>query len=89
MMLVKLEAEYKKINSLGQTWPEMWNGYSDHQLVFGQNPNLQNIMNDNMPALEGTTNNDVFAKHVNTLHAARRIFIQTEADEGIRGALRR
>ena len=45
-------------------------------------------MNDNMPALEGTTYNDVFAKHVNALHAARRIFIQTEADERIRGALK-
>ena len=83
MMLVKSEAEYKKINSLGQTWPEMWNGYSNHQLVFVQNPTLQNIMNDNMPALDGTTNNEVFAKHVNALHAACKIFIQTEADERI------
>ena len=45
-------------------------------------------MNDNLPALEGTTSSEVFAKHLNALHAARKIFIQTEADARIRRALR-
>ena len=46
-------------------------------------------MNDNLPALEGSTSSEVFAKHLNALHAARKIFIQTEAEERIRRALRK
>ena len=59
----------------------MWNGYSSHQLVFGENPNLPNIMNNKLPALQGTTRSEVFAQHLNAVHAARKAFIQTEADE--------
>ena len=67
---------------------QMWNGYSSHQLVFGQNPNLPNIMSDTLPALQGSTSSEVFAQHLNDLHAARVGFIQTEADERVRRALR-
>ena len=96
MMPTKLEAEYGKTNSqtllswanMARNSLQMWNGYSSHQLVFGENPNLPNIMNDNLPALEGSTSSEVFAKHLNALHAARKIFIQTEAEERIRRALR-
>ena len=96
MMLVKLEAEYGKTQShIFLSWAnmaknslQMWNGYRSHQLVFEENPNLPNIMNDNLPALEGTTSSEAFAKHLNALHAARKIFIQTEADARIRRALR-
>ena len=96
MMLVKLEADYGKLNSqtlllwanMARNSLQMWNGYSSHQLVFGENPNLPNIMNNNLPALQGTTSSEVFAKHLNALHAARKAFIQTEADERIRRALR-
>ena len=45
-------------------------------------------MNDNLPALEGTTSSEVFAKHLNALRAARKIFIQTVADARVRRALR-
>ena len=34
---------------------QMWNGFSSHQLVFGKNLNLPNIMQAELPALEGTT----------------------------------
>lgn len=96
MMLVKLEADYGKVNSqtllswanMARNSLQMWNGYSSHQLVFGENPNLPNIMNDTLPALEGTTSSEIFAQHLNALHAARKVFIQTEADERIRRALR-
>ena len=89
MMLVKLEADYGKLNSqtllswanMARNSLQMWNGYSSHQLVFGENPNLPNIMNNNLPALQGTTSSEVFAKHLNALHAARKTFIQTEADQ--------
>ena len=43
-------------------------------------------MNDNLPALAGTTDSEVFAKHLNALYAARKIFIQTDADARIRRA---
>ena len=96
MMLVKLLAEYGKINpqtllswaNMARNPLQMWNGFSCHQLVFGENPNLPNLINDNLPALEGTMSSEVFARHLNTLHAARRVFIQTEADERMTRALR-
>lgn len=67
---------------------QMWNGFSSYQLVFGQNPNLPNVMRDLPPALEGTTMNQVFAKHINTLHAARRAYIEAESSSKIRRALK-
>ena len=67
---------------------QMWNGFSSHQLVFGKNPNLPGIMSDKLPALEGTTSSEIFAQHLNALQAARRAYIQTEANERIRRALR-
>lgn len=67
---------------------QMWNGFSSHQLVFGQNPNLPNIMTDKIPALEGSTSSEILAEHLNALHQARRAFIQSEAEERIRRALR-
>ena len=57
-------------------------------LFFGENPNLPNIMNIKLPTLQGTTSSEVFAEHLNALHAARKAFIQTEDDERIRRALR-
>lgn len=38
--------------------------------------------------MEGSTSSDIFARHLNALHEARRAFIQSEADERIRRALR-
>ena len=67
---------------------QMWNGFSSHQLVFGTNPNLPGIMTDKLPALDHTMTSETFAKHLNTLHASRKAFIDTEADERIRRALR-
>lgn len=43
---------------------------------------------DKPPALEGTTTSEALAKHLNALHMARRAFIESEADERIRRALR-
>ena len=66
----------------------MWSGFSNHQLVFGENPHLPNIISNTSPALERTTSSEVFAQHLNALHGARKAFIQTEADKRIRRALR-
>lgn len=96
-MLVKLEAENKNVDietllswaNMARNSLQMWNGYSSHQLVFGRNPNLPNLLtNSGPPALVGTTSSENFAKHLNALHETRKAYIQTEADERLRRALR-
>ena len=64
-------------------------GYSPHQLVFGQNPNLPSVLIDKPPALEGTTKSEWVARHITALHAARRAFTEAECSERIRRALRK
>ena len=54
---------------------QIWNSYSSHQLVLGENPNLSNIMQDKLPALEGTKHSKVFSPHINDLHATKKAFI--------------
>ena len=96
MMLVKLEADYGQVNdqsllcwaNMARNSLQMWNGFSSHQLVFGLNPNLPNIITDTLPALDGSTTSEEFAKHLNLLHSARKAYIQSESDERIRRALR-
>ena len=68
-MLLKLEEENQHTDSgtllcwanMARHSLQMWNGFSSHQLVFGQNPNLPGIMTDKLPALEGKTSSEVFA----------------------------
>ena len=67
---------------------QMWHGYSSYQLVLGINPKLPNIMTNQPPALEGMSTSEVLVKHLNSLHAARRAFIETESDERSRRAFR-
>lgn len=67
---------------------QMVYGYSPYQLVFGRNPNLPSVLTDKAPALHGTTVSEIFAKHLNVLHSSRKAFIQAEASEKIRRALR-
>lgn len=67
---------------------QMVGGYSPYQLVFGRNPKLPNVMNDSLPALEGTTISETLGKHLNALHASRQAFIRAETSEKIRRALR-
>ena len=96
MMLLKLTEEYPKtpLNvllcwaNMARNSLQMWHGYSSYQLVFGKNPNLPNIMTDNIPALQGKTSSEVLANHLNVLHATRRAFIESECSERIRRALR-
>lgn len=95
-MLVKLAAENKGVEletllawaNMARNSLQMWNGFSSHQLVFGTNPNLPNVVQAELPALEGTTTSEAFAKHLNTLYETRKAYIKTEADERIRRALR-
>ena len=96
MMLLKMEEQCPGTSievllcwaNMAKNALQMWNGYSSYQIVFGKNPNLPNIMSDNVAALEGSTTSEILASHLNALHAARQAFIQSEADERIRRALR-
>ena len=67
---------------------QMWSGFSSYQLVFGRNPNIPSTLTDNLPALEGTTINHSFAKHIHAIHSARSAFIEAESSEKVRRALR-
>ena len=66
---------------------QMWHGYSSYQLVFGTNPDLPNIMTDNLPASQGATSSEILAKHLQALRESHKAFIQSEADECIGRAL--
>ena len=45
------------------------NGCSLNQLVFGQNPNIPSVLNDEAPALEMKTSIEIVAKNFNAIHA--------------------
>ena len=96
MILHKLEAEYPNTSlevllawaCMAKNCLQMFNGFSANQLVFGRNPNLPNVLSDNVAALDGKTQSEVFAYNLNILHASRRAFIKSESEERIRRALR-
>ena len=67
---------------------QMWNGFSSYQMVFGKNPKLPDIFHATLPQLEGKTHSELLAMHLNALQSARRAFIESQADEKIRRALR-
>ena len=95
-MLHKLRVQYPKVDisvllgwaNMAKNCLHMNHGYSSHQLVFGQNPHLPNIMSDEVPALDSQTMSEIFGHHLNVLHSARQTFIQSESSERIRRALR-
>lgn len=62
-------------------------GYSPHQLVFGQNPNLPNVLVDKLPALEGSTMSARVGQHISVFYASRKAFTKAEYSERIRRAL--
>ena len=63
-------------------------GYSPNQLVFGFNPNFLSVNDIKLLALERGTSSKLIASSLNPLHSARRRFIETEADEKLRRALK-
>ena len=63
-------------------------GFSPNQLVFGFNPNLPSVLIDDLPALEPVTLSDSVYQNMNAMHKARCAFIEAEASERIRRALR-
>ena len=63
-------------------------GYSSNQLVFGYNLNFPSLSENKLPALEGIASSKLVVSHLNALYPARRRFIETEADENLRRALK-
>ena len=66
----------------------MHGDYSSYQLVFRKEPNLPNILNDRLPALEGITTSKSVADHINALYAGRKVFMEIQCDEKLRQAMR-
>ena len=95
-ILLRLKEQYPKYDletllcwaNMVKNSLQMWNGYSSYQLVLGRNPSFPNITSATPPALEGVTHSESLAKHLNTLHATRKAFIESETCERIRRALR-
>ncbi len=56
--------------------------------MFGFNPTIPNVMTDKVPALQVVTSSEILAKHLNALHAARKAFIASEADDRVRRAFK-
>ena len=64
------------------------NGYSPHQLVFGENPRLPSILHDKLPALEENCYSKIMSNNLNAMHSARINFIKSESSDKLRRALR-
>ena len=56
--------------------------------MFGYNPSFPPVLNNQLPAQNGVTSSELIASHLNSLHAATKRFIEAEADEKLRRALR-
>ncbi|XP_063683937.1 uncharacterized protein LOC134818355 [Bolinopsis microptera] len=71
-------------NSLSNTY-----GFSPHQLVFGTNPRVPGIMEENMTP--GTLNHEgvlkIVSDHLNALSLARLKFVELEANDKLKRAL--
>ena len=50
--------------------------FSAYQLVLGQNPDLPSVLTDDLPALEGKSEQDSVTVHLNALHAARKASVK-------------
>ena len=63
-------------------------GLSPNQLVFGKNPNFPSVLIDKPSALDEKTSTEIFANHLNAIHAACKVFIEAEASEKLRRAIK-
>ena len=60
---------------------QMVGGFSPYELVFGRNLRLPGVMEDDLPALEGTTSSEMVARHLNASHLAQKAYISAQASE--------
>ena len=64
-------------------------GYSPNQLLFGFNPNIPNVLNSSLPALEPCNYQDALYKTLTAMKDARKSYIQLEANERIQRAIKK
>jgi hypothetical protein len=96
LILSKLKADYPHIKveillrwaNMAKNSLQMWCGFSSNQLVFGFNPRLPSIMCDPLPSMNETTLSETLCNTLNIIHDARKAFIQSEAENKIKIALR-
>ena len=62
-------------------------GFTPYQLVFGHNPRLPSVLNDDIPALETTSFSIFVADHFKLLEASRSGFIRADCCKRVRRAL--
>ena len=63
-------------------------GLSPNQLVFGKNPNFPSVLIDKPSALDEKTSIEIFANHLNAIHATCKVFSEAEASEKLRRAIK-
>ena len=63
-------------------------GFSPHQLVFGRNPKLPNVLVDGPVSWECGNISEILTKHLQALHASRKAFIASESCAKLKLALR-
>ena len=63
-------------------------GFSPNQLVFGHNPNLPSVIDNDIPAQSGITSSQLIASHLNAMHSSRKAFVECEASDKLRRALK-
>ena len=63
-------------------------GFSSNQLLFGYNPNFPNMLDNNLPALEGISCSNIVRENLNAMHIAREEFIKNESSSKIAKALK-
>ena len=61
--------------------------YCPNQLVFGHNPSLPLFLVNDLPAMEESTS-DLLRKHLNATSESRKAFLECEANEKFRRAIR-
>ena len=63
-------------------------GFSPDQLTYGRNNSFPSVLTDEPPAFESSTTVDIIRENMNAMHQARQAFIESEASERIKKALR-
>ena len=63
-------------------------GFTPHQLVFGQNPRLPSVVDCQVPATKNLATIEVISRHLSLLNKSRAEFLKAEGSSRIKRALR-
>ena len=64
-----------------------YTGFSPNQLVFGYNPAFPCFAVNKLPALDQNSDDQVIARNLSAMHAARREFVKVESDKKLQKAM--